>query len=142
MRSSFPVLLLTLLFCSGFLESFREKRHPMRYLIPDGYVGWVQVTWGVKGEAEFPVEEGFYLVQFGPDGRVKYSTQFETGWATDEYFYVSPDGKRRQIRNTPWGGGGKIWAGSHSNEDADGRVRERFFVGSEAELEVHKDRKP
>ena len=87
-----------------------KDRRPSRFLIPDGYVGWVKVYFKVKDAAPLPIEDGYYLFKFPKSGSFNTSSEMEVGWAQDEYFYYSGD-VRRKLANTGWDGGGMIWAG-------------------------------
>lgn len=45
----------------GLTSCHEEKRRPSRYLIPDGYVGWVRIDYKIKEAPALPIEDGFYL---------------------------------------------------------------------------------
>lgn len=110
-------------------------RHPIRYLIPDGYVGWVQIRHNEQGAPPLPFKNGFYLCRIPSDGVLPTSSGLEDGWARDEYFYYSSDGSLRELTNTGWGGGGIIWGeltGSQSSARGNAnQIYEAFFVGTE-----------
>jgi hypothetical protein len=119
-----------------------QQRRPSRYLVPEGYVGWVRVEFGVQGAPALPIEDGFYLVRFSPSGLLKTSSDIEYGIARDEYYYFSR-AKRLRLRETGWSEGGMIWGGNisgppHSNIPALAKVSwkaaEEFFVGTEVQL--------
>src|SRR5688500_10239753 len=46
------------------LSSFgcQSERRPSRYLIPEGYVGWVKVRYSVQGAPALPFEGDHYLM--------------------------------------------------------------------------------
>jgi hypothetical protein len=123
---------LTLSACSTRLP----QRKPNRYLIPEGYVGWLTVKYQVRSAPALPIEDGRYLVIFPVSGQTQTSLEQEYGWANDEYFYYSPDGKRRLLRVTGWGGGGMIWAESTGKDVVNGDevIFGRFFLGTEEEF--------
>lgn len=127
-------LAITIGSCDSVFNALEQKRMPARYLIPDGYVGWVQIDMGVNG-APPPAREGAYLVfQIPRTGHLVTSAHLEEGWAYDQYFYCDNTGNRRRLPETGWGGGGMVWAGSTGDSVSDG-VRSpshyRFFVGTE-----------
>lgn len=93
---------------------FHFTRRPDRFLIPDGYVGWVLIEYQIKGAPPLPLEEGRDLYRISNQGRLQTSSAPEEGMASDEYFYVTSKG-RKVIKDTGWGGGGLIWAGSTSD---------------------------
>jgi len=132
----------TLLACVGIgaatVLHFREtSRRPSRYLIPNDYVGWVEIHFEVKGATALPVEDGFYLFKFSRGCILKTSSSLESGWARDEYYYYD-DAKRQPLPVTGWDGGGAIWAQSTgTSSDANStivQIHERFFVGTEAQF--------
>ncbi len=107
-------------------------RHPVTYLVPDGYVGWIRIKHG----EDAPRLDGKYICRIPTSGIVSTSSDSEEGWARDEYFYYSDDGSLRPLRETGWGGGGMIWAGSTEWEQTtDGnkpkQFLEKFYVGKE-----------
>jgi hypothetical protein len=112
------------------------SRHPTTFLIPDGYVGWVEVKYGENGALPLQEDKGKYTCRIPESGLLNTSSALEAGWAKDQYFYYSRDGSVRQLRETGWGAGGTIWAGSTEWEQtADGskpsRIAEYFYVGAE-----------
>lgn len=140
------LLIASLLFSGAMIWGMlRSTRRPDRYLIPQGYVGWVIVEYNAKGAPPLPLEEGHDLCKIPRDGRLETSSSLEDGWASDEFFYISAKG-RQVIKRTGWGEGGMIWGGSTS----DGSVgigtdkgmktvhtspTETFFVGTEQQFQ-------
>ncbi len=141
------VLLLFALLLTGCV---REKRRtPALYLIPQGYVGWVLVEYGVKGAPPLRSEAGFKLFPIPQGGHLVTSSPGpDTGWATDRYVSVDSSGRRSPLNQTLPGRGGMIWGGSFTN----GRVgvldgqkscevqtppREAFFVGMEVQYRAN-----
>jgi hypothetical protein len=111
-------------------------RHAARFLIPDGYVGWVEVKYGVKDSPALVIENETFIYQIPSTGLLKTSSLLEYGWAKDEYFYYSENGSRRPLRDTGWGMGGYIWGESdqwqgNSNGSVPSEVSEFFYVGTE-----------
>jgi hypothetical protein len=100
-------------------------RHPVQYLIPQDYVGWVSIEYGVKGTPALQMKMGSFICQIPSSGALQTSSLLENGWARDEYFYYSANGFRRALRNTGWGRGGMVWAGYVRIQE------EHFFVGTE-----------
>ena len=118
-------------------------RRPSKYLVPDGFVGWVRIDFRVSDAPPTPIDSGFYVFEIPDDGWVRTSSDIEYGVATDEYYYVSPQGLR-PLRMTGWGEGGTIWgqfngkSESFSKSGGDGPATspstatyELFFVGTE-----------
>ncbi len=98
--------------CARIHDLLEERRGPDRYLIPQDFVGWVQIDFGARGAALAKVEGKYRVFEIPPNGRLQTATPLETGSATDQYFYQDPQGGRREIPLTGWGKGGMIWAGS------------------------------
>lgn len=110
-----------------------EKRRPSRYLIPDGYVGWVRIDYKVEEAPALLVEDGFYLMKFPPDGHLRTSSPNDYGWATDEYFYYLGS-DRKPLKATGWGGGGMIWGGFTGSLQGADETYEGLFVGTEEQF--------
>lgn len=132
---------------SGFMgwAMFRSTRRPDRYLIPQGYVGWVIVEYEVKAAPALQREDGHDLYKIPGAGRLETSSPHEDGAAHDEYFYIGSKG-RRAIPFTGWGDGGMIWGSSISDgsigvgDDKGMRTiqtppTETFFVGTEQQFQ-------
>lgn len=128
MKHFFLIAFLSLAFS---LQECERARRPSRYLIPEGYVGWVNVHFEVREAPALPIEEGRYLFKVLPSGQLSTSTRLEGGTASDDYYYVSTQGLRRKLESSGWGEGGMIWAQSNSE------VNLRFFVGTEGQLQDH-----
>ena len=112
-----------------------QQRKPGRYLIPDGYVGWVRIDFNVKDAPALPTEDGFYLLKIPPNGHLRTSTQEEYGSATDEYFYYSGS-DRKPLESSGWGGGGMIWGRSNGSVHGSVETHERLFVGTEEQFKT------
>lgn len=110
------------------------SRKPSRFLIPDGYVGWVNIYFEIKDAPPLTIEEGHYVFRIPPAGTMSTSSKLEGGIAVDDYYYVDKQGNRRPLESTSWGEGGMIWAESTGN-DANGITYSRFFVGTESLLQ-------
>lgn len=133
-----PIAATTLLLVVGLLSAIAgctQKRSPARYLIPDGFVGWVEVQVNVAGAPEVMREGSFLVFHLRPSGRAAVSAPPEFGWASDEFYYVKADGTRQRLPVTMQGNGGMVWAATNGHStDSNGNVTatyERFFVGSE-----------
>lgn len=127
-------LLLTLMALRiGSCDQDEAKRRPVKYLIPEGYVGWVKISFQVANAAELPIEGNQYLVRIPETGVLKTSSQIEYGWAKDQYCYYTAQ-STRDLRVTGWGGGGMIWGnfnGKEFNDNQQVQTYLQFFVGTE-----------
>lgn len=106
-----------------------------RFLIPEGYVGWVRIEFQVKGAPRLPVEDGEYVFKLPPSGFLRTSSAEQYGWAKDRYYYYSK--KSTQILpDTGQSRGSGVWG--KINGEASGppshRTYEEFFVGTEQQF--------
>ena len=111
-------------------------RHPINFLVPQGYVGWVSVRYGEKDATALEVKSGTRICRIPYVGLLRTSSPVEMGWAKDEYFYYSQDGSLHALKDTGWGNGGVIWGGSNEWEQTpEGttptRIAQYFYVGTE-----------
>ncbi len=127
--------LALLLGVAGWLtiDARHSIRHSSRFLIPDGYVGWVRVEFQVSGAPPLPAEGGEYLFKFPPSGLLRTSSSEEYGWAKDHYFYYSEKGTAVLSDTGPenliWGKINGEATGSQGK-----RKYEEFFVGTEQQF--------
>ena len=94
-------------------------RHPTKYFIPEGYVGWVKINHGEKADP-LQLSNGKYICRIPASGVLDTSSNVEGGWAKDEYLYYSSADVLRELPETGWGKGGMIWA-NHSEFQATDR---------------------
>lgn len=112
-------------------------RHPTRFLIPAGYVGWITINYGEAGQPPLEMVKGEYLCRFSKSGALATSSKLEEGWAEDEYFYYSGSGHLDRLKETGWGAGGMVWGGqvSRSVGIADsGEFTQKIYIGTEDEF--------
>ncbi|WP_053376441.1 DUF6843 domain-containing protein [Paenibacillus sp. FJAT-27812] len=68
------------------------------YLIPEGFEGNIQVNYNVKGAPMLVKEGKFDVIPINADGTFDTSKpDMEYGLVTDQYYYVSQDGRRTPI---------------------------------------------
>ena len=98
------VLLVPALAAVMTVACSRERRE--RFLIPDGYAGWLCVSYGLTAATPLPIEDGFRLVVFPPSGVVLTSSPARPGEGySDEFLYYSNGQRRRLDVRTEMGGG-------------------------------------
>jgi hypothetical protein len=117
-------VVMTCLF-AAFLWEFMDFRHPARYLIPDGYLGWVEIRFGQADASPLAIDNGDLVYRIPENGLLDTSNPLEYGSAKDHYFYYSADGKLRELKSIPWESGNMIW--SETNSEAE----EFFWVGTD-----------
>lgn len=107
-----------------------STRRPMRFLIPEGYRGWVRVEFEVPGAPKLPIEAGENVLKIPSTGLLKTSSPEQYGWSKDDYFFYSGAGT---IPLSDSGSNRLIWG--KLNGEASGlagkRKYEDFFVGTQ-----------
>jgi hypothetical protein len=129
--------LLLMVIVGGEWQHKASERHPSRYEIPDGYVGWVVIHHGVQNAPTTQMMNGKWVFKFPGSGELTTKTDQEFGEAKDDYFYYLPDGRLHVLPNTGWGKGGMIWGDSSGTYEEAGKPddhREQFFVGTEQQF--------
>lgn len=109
----------------SFLDTNTPKRE--RYLIPEGYAGWLCVTYSVTGAPPLEMEDGFNLVKFSTSGIVETSTTGKPGKYKDEYWFYTGNTRRALNAEKELGGGYTV-----AQVDAKGRYTAMFWVSSNA----------
>lgn len=129
---------------AGMAPAVPMVRHPNRFLLPDGYVGWVDILYDQHDGPALPPIDGKRVLTIPATGLLKTVSSAEEGWGSDEYFYLSPDGRSRSLPQAAMGKGGMIWdegfSGNHARHSL--ARRESFFVGTEAQYRSNKQPHP
>jgi hypothetical protein len=100
-----------------------------RFLIPEGYTGWVRVEFEVPGAPPLPQEAGQYVFKIPTDGILRTSSPEQYGWAEDHYFYRSSQGMQPLADSRQ---NSLIWGKINGEKSgASGKQKyEEFFVGT------------
>lgn len=72
-----------------------------RFLIPEGYVGWIRIDFGISGTAPLPMQDGFYVFKISETGRFQTSSRDLLDSRRNEFFYYSGDTKYRLRQGGP-----------------------------------------
>jgi hypothetical protein len=141
---SLAVLVISLPIVAGFffygpfvLDLFLHRRPPTRFRIPEGYVGWVRIQYGVATAPPLTREGKYWVIAIGSDGKAQTSGQPPEGWASDQFFYQSGS-QLRTLSNAGWCKGGMIW-GEEIERDRSSAMVETFYVGSEDQFRTQVD---
>ena len=114
-------------------------RRPANIYIPDGYVGWVRIEYGVEGTAA--LERDFFgpweYQRFPPSGLLQTSSELQHGAASANYFYYSARGEQ-QLTTKMIHGGVITWCVARPDGERLERDFMTFFVGPKEEYEKHK----
>jgi hypothetical protein len=103
----------------------------LRFLIPEGYTGWIRIDFELQDERPLVRQGGQTVAMVPPSGTLKTSSAEPYGWARDSYFFYSPTGNLRQLPNS--GQGSLIWGKINGAKQGSSGERkyEEFFVGTE-----------
>jgi hypothetical protein len=106
-----------------------SSRPASRFLIPEGYTGWIRIEFEVQGAPPLPMEAGEYILKIPPDGVLRTSSAEQYGWARDHYYYYSAQGTRPLSDS---GSAALIWGKIHGQGSgaAGKRKYEELFVGT------------
>lgn len=102
-RRSATLLILSVLFIPPLVASTlgqgrtQARTFPYRFLIPEGYVGWIRIDFDVKGASEIPIEDGFYIFKVPETGRLQTSSSDVVDSVRNQFFYYSA-GTQYRIR--------------------------------------------
>ena len=107
------------------LDANTPKRD--RYLIPEGYAGWLCVTYSVSGAPPLKIEDGFRLVKFSSSGVVATSTEGMPGKYKDEFWFYGDNNLRQMNIEKEMGGGYTV-----AKSDAPDRFTFMFWVSPNA----------
>jgi hypothetical protein len=70
----------------------RNGTLPYRFLIPEGYVGWVRVDFDVASAPALPIEDGYYVFKFPTSGRLQTSSSDIVDSRRNQFLYYSEKG--------------------------------------------------
>jgi hypothetical protein len=110
-----------------------SPRPSSRFLIPDGYTGWVRIEFEVKDAPPLPTDRGEYVLQIPPNGVLRTSSPEQYGWANDCYYYYYYYSSPQAMRPLPDSGPTQLIWGKLNGEEAGASGRrkyEEFFVGT------------
>ena len=115
-----------------------EHQRPANIYIPDGYVGWVRIEYGVPNAPK--LQRDYFgpweYQRFPPSGLLQNSSELYDGAASENYFYYSGSNIKR-LPDALINGGIISWC----VRKPDGSRLERnfitYFVGPKEEYEKH-----
>ena len=108
-----------------FLDANTPKRD--RYLIPEGYAGWLCVTYSVSGAQPLEIEDGYRLVKFSPSGVAETSSEGMPGKYKDEFWFYGGNTHRKMNTEKEMGGGYTV-----AKSEAPDRFTFMFWVSPNA----------
>lgn len=122
--------------CSSNAQQPAESRclHMYRFLIPEGYVGWIRVDFNIKDAPPLPAEGDHLVFKIPVSGYLRTPAKYMCGWPQD-YYYYSGD-SRRQLdpkQMIRWNG-----FASGAEPDFNKEIADYIFIGTEAEFERYR----
>lgn len=128
------LLSVVIVTCLLIFTACQEKRQPNRYLIPQGYSGWVKTVYNVKDASPLP-RDGEYLIHKFPDsGVITTATFCQSGWALDEFYFYTETNALEKIAPEKM-----IHSQGNSMQyESNGQitnVETRFFVGTDEQFQ-------
>ena len=110
MRTMNVILIIGVaLFC--MLGGCSTERRCDRYIIPDGYTGWIKIYYSVKGEPLLPFKDGCNVIKISAKGECITSSNPEFGVAHDEFYYIKGDKLELLENGFKAGNGITYWPG-------------------------------
>jgi len=92
------------------LKPAHDRRLPVsKFLIPEGYVGWLRVEYDVECSPPIPVEDGVRIFKFTGASVLETSSPMPEDTAERQYFYYAADGSERNLAADYRSGNGMIW---------------------------------
>ena len=134
----FSVGALTLALLAGLalllgMGTVNSTHRSSRFLIPEGYTGWIRIEFEVQGAPPLPMEGGQYVLRIPSEGVLRTSSAEQYGWAKNSYYYYSAQG----VRSLPDSGSAVLIWGKINGEESGAsgkRKYEEFFVGTEQQF--------
>lgn len=127
-----PVVLVAALFGPTVFDLAVHRRAPERYLIPNGFTGWVRIDYQQKGAPSLPSENGHRLLKLNPQGAAATSSNAPSGHGADDFFSYSTDAEHRvPLSNAGVCKDGMIWGLQTMIDSRTSMPFTRFFVGTE-----------
>ena len=113
------------------LKPVHDRSLPVsKFLIPEGYVGWLRVEYDVECFPPIPVEDGVRISRFAGANVLETSSPMPEDAAERQYFYCAADGSERNLAADYRNGNGMIWQETLGSRG--GKMRMFiFFVGTE-----------
>ena len=116
----------------------REDRRSDVFLIPKGYVGPIRIQYGVQGASPLQINGNSFYIVIPPDGLLKTSTDPESGWGDDRFYYSGKIHERLYQRSEPYRPGETpptpmVWNGVVTVDKTKRRTL-MYFIGSKQQL--------
>lgn len=105
------------------------------FLIPDGYVGWLEVECNVKTAPATAIQNNIQIFKFTGNRILVTSSGIPAEASEKRYLYYTKAGATRDVLTDYRGGNGMVWGAAYGFEH--GVMSEfHFFVGTEEKYKV------
>jgi hypothetical protein len=84
-------LMASVLALAGCGTMYEPDRPPEKVLLPDGFVGWTRLDYGVPGAAPLPRDGDYVIVRYPADGHAVTSSLLTGTTGLSEVHYYSAD---------------------------------------------------
>jgi hypothetical protein len=118
------------------LQPKEKQSDQLRFLVPEGYVGWLRLECNVKSTPASSVTNGVSTYKLPLDGVLRTSSAMPDIGEKKDYFFYSPAGEVTPVPSDYWSGRGLIW-GEYEGSRGGERSFLGFFVGSEEQYLAH-----
>jgi hypothetical protein len=108
-----------------FLNITLNKNPLHVYLIPENFVGEIEVTFDQADYPPLPKEGNSYIYNIPESGKLKTSSAMKSG--TDEVYYVDNQGQRKKVSHEQFHG--------VSTHGGDRDTTATFFIGTKEQYE-------
>ena len=115
----------------GKTQEAESRCLPMyRFLIPEGYVGWIRVDFNVKAAQPLPAEGDHVVLIIPESGYLRTPARYLCGWPQD-YYYAGNSRAQLDVREMI------RWNGFASGDEptSEKEIAEYIFIGTEAEFD-------
>ena len=119
--------------------SYDPNARPSKFLVPDGYVGWVQLEYDVREAQTSTVESDVTVFKFPEDGVLITSSPGPQRNGRNEFMFYFNDGSERELPMDYRGGRALIW-GQYDGSKGGRITLFGFFVGSEDQYKKYQSR--
>lgn len=117
---------------AGKTQEEESRCLPMyRFLIPQGYVGWIRVDFNVNAAQPLPAEGNHLVFTIPESGYLRTPARHMCGWPQDFYYYSGNSRTQLDVRKMiRWNG-----FASGAEPTFEKEVTEYIFIGTDADFD-------
>ncbi|MCA1623221.1 MAG: hypothetical protein LC768_15170 [Acidobacteria bacterium] len=112
-------LLIYLAACSNNLLNIAKESDNkfQKFIIPQGYVGWVRISYEVPDASPLPIEDGNLMYRIPDTGFLETSSKKKEDVLGSAKFFYNTENKLTEIKPSFWDGGGMILGSLHRSSN-------------------------